>query len=101
MQLTNQVRSKRSPALISTTEKAVNDTYESCLRTVMYTVSRLEVTTKIVGQQMVVKLMQHNLLEQFGEIAGLIQSCSFRNCLRQGHFFPRRWGGGGGGGGRG
>ena len=59
----------------------------------MYTVSRLEVITKIVGQQMVVKLMQHNLLEQFGEIAGLTQICSFRNCLRQGHFFSVGGGG--------
>ena len=70
----------------------------------MYTVSRLEFTTKIVGQQMVVKLMQHNLHEQFGEIAGLTQICSFGNCLRQGHlfvvvvcFFRRGVGGGGGG----
>ena len=50
-------------AFISTTEKAVHDIWESCLRTVMGTVSRLEVITETVGQQM----MQHNLLQQFGE----------------------------------
>ena len=50
-QLTNQERSKQ----------------KSCLHTVMCTVSRLEVITEIVGQQMVARLMKRNLLEQFGE----------------------------------
>ena len=38
-----------------------------CLLTVMCTVSRLDVITETVGQQMAAKLKQHNLLEQFGE----------------------------------
>ena len=62
-------------AFISTTKKAVSVLWctrspglqqhyqEGSLRTVMYTVSRLEAITEAVGQQMVRKLIQHNRLK--------------------------------------
>ena len=51
-------------AFISTTEKAVRDIWEWCFRTVMRMVESYH---NDCWSQMVAKLMQHNLLEQFGE----------------------------------
>ena len=70
----------------------------------MLTVSRLEVITEIVVKPLAPKLMQRNLLEQFGDILqGWHRSvvvfvfcfvrllvCFVFNCLHQGHFYFRR-----------
>ena len=55
----------------------------------MCTVSSLEFLTEIVGQQLVAKLMQHSLLQQFGEKLQVWHMSSFLNCLRQGQKFKQ------------
>jgi len=59
----------------------------------MCMLSRLEVITEIVGQQMVAKLMQHNLLKQFGDkLQVLHRSVFFSTVCAKAFFFLARSG---------
>ena len=55
-QLADKQGQNEGLAFISTTKKAVHDIQESCLRTAVRTLSRLEVITYIAGQRIVAKL---------------------------------------------